>query len=189
MVRHSSQARHKPARPLDAAALEALALAYAARFATSAGRLAEYLTRKLRQRGAAEGLDAAEAGALVEALVEKMVVAGYVDDAGFARARAGGMLRRGLGARRIGEALAAAGIAGDLRAEVMPDDAEARQAALALARRRGFGPFGPALPDAPKRQKQIAAMLRAGHGMDAAVALVRASNPAEAEDWANAPDL
>ena len=45
-----SQPRPKP-RPLDAARLNGLALAYAARFAVSAAKLADYLRRKLRERG------------------------------------------------------------------------------------------------------------------------------------------
>ena len=37
--------------PLDAAALERLALRYVERFATSRGKLADYLARKVRERG------------------------------------------------------------------------------------------------------------------------------------------
>ena len=39
----------KPPRPLDAARLNEMALAYVARFATSAGKLSDYLRRKLRE--------------------------------------------------------------------------------------------------------------------------------------------
>ena len=38
-------------KPLDAPRLEELALAYVARFATSAAKLETYLRRKLRERG------------------------------------------------------------------------------------------------------------------------------------------
>ena len=38
-------------KPLDAAALERLALRYVERFATTRGKLTAYLTRKIRERG------------------------------------------------------------------------------------------------------------------------------------------
>lgn len=46
--------RDRPKRipkPLDSVRLEELALAYVARFATSAAKLEDYLRRKLRERG------------------------------------------------------------------------------------------------------------------------------------------
>ena len=45
--------RERPAlpRPLDAAALDQLALRYVERFATTRGKLADYLRRKVRERG------------------------------------------------------------------------------------------------------------------------------------------
>src|SRR4051794_41115209 len=83
-------------RPLDGRRLEELALAYAARFATTRGKLTTYLHRKLRERGWA-----GEGEADVAGIVARFAEAGYVDDAAFARARTGGLLRRGYGARRI----------------------------------------------------------------------------------------
>jgi regulatory protein len=79
--------------PLDAARLDELALAYVARFATSTGKLAAYLARKLRERGWDE--DAAEPPD-VEAVVERMARAGYVSDEGYARMRSASLRRRGL---------------------------------------------------------------------------------------------
>ena len=92
-------------RPLDAARLEELALAYAARFATSAAKLEGYLLRKLRERGW-DG----DAEAPVGVLVARFVAAGYVDDAAYARAKSGSLLRRGYGMRRVAQAPGAAGI-------------------------------------------------------------------------------
>ena len=162
-----TQTRRNP-RPLDGPRLEELALAYVARFATSAAKLDGYLRRKLRERGW-DGDGAA---------------AGYIDDAVFARARTGSLLRRGYGVRRIGQALDAAGIAEDVRAEVRAAPAEQRRAALALARKRRIGPFGPATADRAQREKQLAAMLRAGHPLDSARELVNAPSIAAAERWA-----
>jgi regulatory protein len=170
-------------KPLDAARLEELALAYVARFATSRAKLAEYLARKLRQRG--WGGDGEPP---IAPLCDRFVSAGYVDDAAFARAKSGSLLRRGYGPRRVAQALGAAGIGEDIRAEVRAGEGAQRRAALAMARKRGFGPFGAARPDRAQREKQIAAMLRAGHAMDSARELVDAASLEAAEDWA-AQDL
>ena len=169
----------RPPKPLDSARLEELALAYVARFATSAAKLEQYLRRKLRERGWAEEGDAPVAG-----LVDRYVAAGYVDDLAYARSKSGSLLRRGFGERRVGQALHAAGIGEAVRDEVRADAAAQRQSALALARKRRFGPFGRAELDRPQREKQIAAMLRAGHPLDSARELVNAASEAAAEAWA-----
>jgi regulatory protein len=170
-------------RPLDSVRLEQLALAYVARFATSAAKLDGYLRRKLRERGWA-----GEAEAPVAALVAKFVAAGYIDDEAFARSRTSGLLRRGYGQRRIAQALGAAGIAGEVREAVRAGAGEQRRAALALARKRGFGPYGIEQPDRDRREKQIAAMLRAGHRLDSARELVDAPSVEAAEEWAAGAD-
>lgn len=167
-------------RPLDRPRLEELALAYVARFATSAGKLSAYLARKLRERGW-EGETPPDVAGLVARFVEK----GYVDDAGYARAKGQGLLRRGYGARRIDQALTMAGIAEDLRELAHGEESERRGAALAMARKRRFGPFGadgcPA--DPAVRQKQVAALLRAGHPLEYARRLVNAGTIQTAEEW------
>lgn len=173
-----ASARRRP-KPLDAARLEELALAYVARFATSAAKLERYLARKLRERG----WDGACEPDLA-ALVERYVALGYVDDEAFARARSGSLLRRGYGPRRVRQALGEAGIADDVRDEVRPGAAAERRAALALARKRGFGPFGTEKPDRDRREKQLAAMLRAGHTLDSAREMVDAASEAAAGEWA-----
>jgi regulatory protein len=185
--------RTKLARPLDQPQLHDLALAYVARFATSGGRLSAYLTRKIRERGWA-----GEGDPDVAALVEAMVGRGYVDDAGFARARGAGMLRRGLGARRIAQTLARDGIEPPLVAEASGSAHERRVAALLFARRRRLGPFGAGSGaagdgarirlDPATRARQVAAMLRAGHPFAAACALIDAADGVAAQDWVDEAD-
>jgi regulatory protein len=173
----------RPPRPLDARRLNDLALHYVARFATSGAKLEDYLRSKLRERGW-EG----EGDPGLAALVEKFVAAGYIDDQAYARAKSGALLRRGYGDRRIGQALNAAGIAEEIRDEVRASEAAQRRAALALATKRRFGPFGSVELDRPAREKQIAAMLRAGHPFDSARALVNAGDVKAAQDWAGPDD-
>jgi len=176
--RQAQRTRREP-KPLDAARLDELALTYVARFATSAAKLERYLRRKLRERGW-EG----EREPDLAALVSRYVELGYVDDAAFARAKSGGLLRRGYGPRRVGEALREAGIEEAIREEVRPGEGAERRAALAMARKRGFGPFGRESIDRERRQKQIAAMLRAGHPLDSAREMVNAASEEAAEQWA-----
>lgn len=170
--------RSRPPPPLTAAKLEELALAYVARFATSAAKLGRYLRRKLRERGW-EGAGEPDP----QGLVARFVAAGYVDDAGFARSRASSLRRRGYGDRRVEQSLRAAGIADAERDAVRADDHQARRAALVLARKRGFGPFGLERPDPARREKQLAAMLRAGHALDTARNLLDAPSEADALEW------
>jgi regulatory protein len=170
-------------KPLDAAKLEELALAYVARFATTRAKLEAYLRRKLRERGW-DG----EAPARPEALCMRFVEAGYIDDAAWARMKAGSLLRRGYGERRVSQALHAAGIEAGLREDVAPGDGATRRAAMALAQRRRFGPWGSETNDRTVREKQLAAMLRAGHSLDIAREIVDATDPLALEDWARSAD-
>jgi regulatory protein len=159
----------RPKPPLDGAKLYEIALSYVARHATTRAKLEAYLFRKLRERGW-EG----EGEAPVSAIAARFVKDGYIDDAAYARGKATSLLRRGYGARRVGQALHAAGVG----------EGRQREAALALARKRGFGPFGAERPDPARRQKQLAAMVRAGHSFDQARMLVDAPDAAAAEEWA-----
>jgi regulatory protein len=173
----------KPPAKLDQARLEELALSYVARFATSRTKLARYLERKLRERGWNE-----ENPPDISVLIEKHADLGYLDDEAFARARSGDLMRRGYGPRRVQEALGMAGIAGNIRENLRPDVPEIRHSALLLARKRRFGPFGELPLDPDKRQKQLAAMARAGHDFGDAARLVDATSVEEAEQWAREYD-
>lgn len=145
-------------RPLDRPALERLALRYVERFATTRARLVDYLRRKIRERGW-DG-DAADPAGIAERFAEL----GYIDDRAYGEAKAGAMARRGLGARRVAGALHQAGVKGDDAAAIAPGiEDRALESAIAFARRRRIGPFADSLADRPLREKQIAAMLRAGH--------------------------
>lgn len=148
-----------PRPPLDTARLEALALHYVGRYATTQAKLAAYLARRLARQGW-EGEDPPP----VDAIVARLAGLGYVDDRAFATARAGSLSRRGLGPRRLDEALRAAGVSEQDGADARDKAREnALASALALARRRRLGPFAgtPADPDA--RRRAIAVLMRAGH--------------------------
>lgn len=192
--RHAGRRKAKRrAKPLDQRKLNDLALSYVARFATSSGKLEAYLHRKIRERGQVEAKDddQMESGRPqldVAAIVERMVELRYIDDEAYARSKTDGLLRRGYGGRRVEQALRADGIDDDLRGAVAPDASAARHAAFALAQKRRFGPFGDGLPDRARREKQIAAMIRAGHDYDSAKTLVNAETTGQAEEWLSQVD-
>jgi len=192
--------RKRGARPLDEAALRDLALSYVARFSTTAAKLETYLARKIRERGVAEDGEGRTSELDVTGLVTGFVEAGYVDDDAYARARSRDLTARGYGGRRVEQALWAAGVEEGVRADHAPDEAQARHAAALLARKRRFGPF--ARPEGAEdadgfegvsggdpderrklREKQVAAMLRAGHSYEHAAFIVDASARSEIEDW------
>ena len=152
----------KPIRnipPIDAGALERIALRYVERYATTRAKLTRYLERKLYERGW-EGSGAPPIAAIVARFVERR----YVDDRAFAEFKAAALNRRGYGRRRIADALRAAGIdAADFPEPAEDEEAVARSVALAFARRRRIGPFAAEPLDRAARQRAFAMMVRAGH--------------------------
>ncbi len=183
----------KKSRPLDAAMLRDLALSYAARFATTGAKLEGYLARKIRTRGVAEDDDGREIALDVTGLVTQMIELGYVDDEVYARGRSRDLTARGYGARRVEQALWAAGVEEDVRADNAPNEAQSRRAAVVLAQKRRFGPFGHSPDETDEtddpairhkaREKQVAAMLRAGHLYDHVRFILDAAASEEIEEW------
>ena len=167
----------KPRPPLDAEALERLAIFYVGRYATTRSKLRTYLARKVKERGWA-----GDRPPSIEPLVERLAGLGYIDDRAFACARAASLQRRGYGARRVDQALYAAGIEED-DAEVAREETSdgAWAAALRFAERKRIGPFATAPAEREARNKAFAAMVRAGHPFDFATRIVNAS-PGEVPD-------
>ena len=167
----------KPRPPLDASKLDELALHYVGRFATSRSKLLSYLRRKLRERGW-EGDSEPD----LDGLAGKLVRLGYVDDRAYAVSKARSLTSRGYGERRVGQALAMAGIGEDDGTEARSlAQADSVNAALRFARRRSIGPFADARPDPRQRERALAAMVRAGHRFALARAIVDLEPGAEAD--------
>lgn len=159
----------RPLTPLTSADLERFALRYVERYATTRAKLAAYLSRKIRERGWAE-----EKMADVEGLAGRMAELGYVNDRLYAESKAGAMARRGLGARRVHQALRFDGVEeADTAALALVIEEAARASAIAFARRRRIGPYARETADRLLMEKQMAAMIRAGHAPSLARAIVR----------------
>ena len=155
----------RPRPPLDQQRLEELALAYVGRFATTRAKLAAYLRRKLRERGWA-----GDVAPDIDALVERHARSGLIDDQAYASAKSQSLTRRGYGARRVAQALHAAGVAQDDSAGALQEaEDRALAAAMRFAERRRVGPFAETpLTDPRQREKLLAAMIRAGHRFELA---------------------
>jgi regulatory protein len=151
-------------KPLGAARLDELALAYVARFATSKAKLARSLGRKIH---ASEWVDDLGAAAACEAVTLRMERLGFLDDRQYAAMRGSAMTRRGLGVRRVKAQLWVDGIApGDAGEAVEAAEEAAVAAAIGFAKRRRFGPFSVRPADDPAlRERQVAAFARAGHSL------------------------
>lgn len=169
--------------PLDEAKLNELALTYVARFATSRGKLVAYLQRKLRERGWS-----GERPANVDAVAERLVDMHYIDDAGYAAMKAGALLRRGYGKRRLSDVYFRDGIAeGDREEADALADTGRWDAAVTFARKRRFGPFATSLADPDQQRRAIAAFLRAGHDFALAKILIALEPGADVDHYR--PDM
>lgn len=159
----------KPRPPLDDKRLEELALHYVGKYATSRSKLIGYLVRKVRERG----WDGPREPRLEE-LAERFSELGYVDDAAYALAKSRSLSSRGYGKRRLEQKLRISGIGDeDAAAAREHSEREAVESAVRFAERRRIGPFGTvAPPDPNRRQKALAAMVRAGHSFELARIIV-----------------
>ncbi|MCP5367580.1 MAG: RecX family transcriptional regulator [Hyphomicrobiales bacterium] len=167
--------RRQP-RPVTPERLQKAALAYLERYASSAENLRRVLMRRVAASARLHGTDAREATDWVEDLVARYLAAGLLDDRAFAEARVRTLRGRGESARLIRARLAQKGVAeDDVAAALAAVDGDLDQgsdpewaAALALARRRRLGPFRAAGDRDAHRERDLAALARAGFSYDTA---------------------
>lgn len=189
------------ARAPDENSLREDALAALARRALTRKELANVLERRIAawaRNAARAGTDEDEvqrvvlrARLSVETVSARMVEVGLVNDATYARSRAGRLAREGRSRRAIAAHLAARGVDEAIVRDEVPVDAEEElRAALVLARKKRLGPFAREA-DPPQRRaeargasprdKALATLARAGFGYSTAERVLRMS-PEEAED-------
>ncbi len=175
-----------PRRPptITEPVLEKTALFYLERYAASSGHLRRVLLRRVKRAeilGADPGAVAA-ARAHTETLIARFLAAGLLDDRRFAESQAQSLQRRGTSRRRIRQRLAAKGVDRDFvedAIETMAGDDETSElaAACVLARRRRLGPYRAAGQRGEFRQKDLAALARAGFSLDVARKVLAARDP------------
>ena len=178
-----------PRRP-TAASIENAALHYLERFASSAANLRRVLLRRV-ERAARAYPDEAEAlresgTQAIEALLTRWRAAGLLDDATFAEGRVRSLRRAGGSTRAIRARLTARGVEGaiiDAALETGPATEPGAEpdweAALVLARRRRLGRFRPPEARAAHRDKDLAALGRAGFSWEVARRVVEGEDEEE----------
>lgn len=155
---------------VTAASLEQAALRYLERFASSSGNLKRVLMRKLARAARAHGSDAASGEPLVDDIIARYLRVGLLDDRAYAAQHAASLRRRGNSRHAIRGKLARKGVAVELIDETLRAETGESElaAACALVRRRRLGPLRAPSARAAHRQKDLAALARAGFGLDLA---------------------
>jgi len=172
---------------LDKASLQAAALSYLERYSSSTENLRRVLMRRVKKacRDNEDAQEAIELAAIVDAIVERYVASGLVDDRAFARGRAATLARRGDSRRAIVHKLRGKGVADtDARAALddiadgATPDAVDLESAWNYARKRRLGPYrlDPEIREA-RREKDLAALCRRGFSYGIASAVIRAEAP------------
>ena len=178
----------KPVKRVTPQYLENSALHYLERFASSTANLRGVLMRKVQRSAQAYGDDPEEGAGWVDALIERYVRANLLNDDTYAQMRTESLHRRGASTRAIAQKLAAKGIdrdGADKALETLREDVGPNvdlTAALALAKRRRLGVYRLPETRAAHRDKDMAALGRAGFGYDVARRVVDAEDPADLLD-------
>lgn len=175
----------RPAPPITAAYLQNAAAFHLERYASSAEGLRRVLRRRVRKAEAFDAPVMENVEQAIEAIIEKFVSAGLLDDKAFAQTKAHSLHRRGVSGRLTREKLQAAGVNRDtvegaiaaLDVELGTDPAKRElTAAASFARRRRLGPYRVG-ERAEHRGRDLAALARAGFAYDLARKVIDAPDP------------
>ncbi len=173
----------RPVRPpnITPAALNEAAFAYLERYASSVENLRRVLMRRIERAVRAGVIERAEGRARVDEVVERLRARRLVDDTTYAEGRAHSLSRQGRSRSSIAQRLRAKGVEGDAVEAALAGLAEAGEtdlrAAFRFAKRRRLGPFRPAAERAARRDRDLAALARAGFSYEIARRLIDAESP------------
>lgn len=167
----------------DEARLHKLALGYLNRFDASVNGLREVLLRKVRSELSKSQLlepeRSSELAAIqcrIDALLDRFQGSGLIDDSRLARHLVSLWRERGLSTRAISVRLVSKGVPSQVADSAIRQCAEQPQgngselgAAVAFAKRRRLGCFGPSPADKAAQRRDLARMARAGFDFDVAL--------------------
>lgn len=170
----------KPPR-IDADSLEKAALRYLDRFDSTAANLKKILEARVKKATLlSSGLDekvVQKARQCIDALIVRYQESGLIDDKRYCEAHIHSFRRRGLSSRAIRYKLRLKGVADELIDEVLADEAELEggdqdrvelESAKALMKRRRLGIYRVKGDREEYREKDLAALSRAGFSYDIA---------------------
>ena len=186
--REPQKRQQKQPRKISRQYLENAALYYLQRYATSSENFRRVLTRKIIRSCTFHKVDAEPFFPIIEEMIVRYERAGLLNDKGFAEAKVSSLRRQGQSKKAILAKLQAKGLGRDdidgaleaIDTERSGDDDPEMAAALTFARKKRLGRWrkGPA-PDIKQRQKELAAMGRAGFSYEVARAALDYSDDGE----------
>jgi regulatory protein len=144
------------------------AIRYLNRYVPSVKQFRSVLTRKvdrtIQARGDGDRVSALE---LIEKEIQRRIETGELHDRNFAINWVEHLQEKGKSVQQIRSKLYQKGISSTIIEEVITGMEDVSfEVALIYAKKRGFGPFRRTATDRLRKQKDIAAMLRAGHSFD-----------------------
>ncbi len=178
--------RKRQPRRISARSLEAAALAHLQRYSTSAANLRAVLLRRVWRAAQANDDDPAEGAILVDALIERYLRSGLLNDADYATARAATLHRRGASSRGIRMRLAEKGVDRDQIDQVLEELEDETggtdiRGAFNFARRRRLGPWRKTNRE-PHRDRDMAALGRQGYSFEIVRRVIDAESVTTLED-------
>ena len=177
----------RPPRPATPERLHKAALHYLERYASSTENLRRVLQRRIERSARLHGTDRSEAETWIEPIIGRLTELGLLDDRAFAEGRAISLHRRGASLRKIAGTLRQKGLgdeAIDDALRKLTEEAPAADfaAAVRLARRRRLGPWRDPALRGERRDRDLAALARAGFSFDLASRVVDAETPDALDD-------
>lgn len=178
-------AKQQPKQPrrISAQYLENAALYYLQRYASSAENLRRVLLRKVKRSSDFHKTDPEPFYPVIDDMILRYERSGLLNDKGFAEAKVASLRRQGQSRQAILAKLQAKGLTrADIEAALAQAAAEHAEdaemtAALAFIRRKKIGRYAKAPAGDPKaRQKELAAMGRAGFSYELARAALQHGN-------------
>ena len=179
--------KKKVPRKVTPKSLENAALYYLQRFSSSSENLRRVMMRRVYRSAKHHDTDPEEGAEILDALIKRYNEVGRLDDAQFAKARAGGLNRRGSSARAIRAKLAEKGVAKEVIDETLErlkdeDQDPELSAAVTLARKRRLGPFRVTDDRLEFKEKDMAILARAGFNYSVAQKIIAAETSDELEE-------
>ncbi len=156
----------KQPRKASPRSLENAALDYLKRYASTVSQLRGVLVRRIDRSLRIHGGDRTEALGWVDALIEKLIRNGLIDDQAYARMKAQSLRSSGRSARMIAQNLRLKGVPEDVVAQHLAEataEISEEDAARTWARKKRLGPFRPTEEARREnRQRDLASLARAG---------------------------
>lgn len=156
--------------------LTSAAIHYLERYSSSRENLRKVLERRVYKACHHHDRDPGDFSAMIDTVIEKCLKAGLLNDRAYAETKAASLRRRGGSKRKIEAQLAAKGVDRETIRSVLEDDVQSEfDAAVVYARRRRLGPYRTSGGGTERREKDLAAMCRAGFSYSTARRIIDVS--------------